>query len=152
MPSLTDLLNPQRTLCRIPGSSKKRVFEEVAAALGDSEPDVDPTEVIASLLAREKLGSTALGGGVAIPHCRLDSCRYPLGVLMTLEHPLDFDAPDEQPVDLLFSLLVPGEAVQEHLDILAEIARMFSRPGLCAALRLCDTDTELHQAMLEQLG
>jgi PTS system nitrogen regulatory IIA component len=151
MSSLSELINPQRTLCRVHSSSKKRVFEEVAAALAGSEPDVDPTEVISSLLAREKLGSTALGGGVAIPHCRLDSCRYPLGVLMTLEHPLDFDAPDEQPVDLLFSLLVPGEAVQEHLDLLADIARLFSRPGLCSALRLCDSDTELHQAMLEHI-
>ena len=99
--------------------------------------------MFAQLTAREKLGSTGLGQGIAIPHCRVEECPQPLGTLLTLEQPIDFDAPDDQPVDLLFALLVPGEANQQHLDILAGLARLFHQPDFCRQLRAAQDATAL---------
>ena len=90
-----------------PGVSKKRLFETIARIISDDQPSLVYEEVFDQLIAREKLGSTGLGQGIAIPHCRVEHCPQPLGTLVTLEQPIDFDAPDDQPVDLLFALLVP---------------------------------------------
>ena len=100
-------------------------------------------EVFSQLIAREKLGSTGLGNGIAIPHCRVGNCTQPIGTLVTLAEPIDFDAPDDAPVDLLFVLLVPEEAHQQHLDILAGIARLFSQEAFCARLRAAGDSAEL---------
>lgn len=132
---MKDILTPARTLCRAPGVSKKRLFETIAGVISEDQPALVYDEVFSLLIAREKLGSTGLGQGIAIPHCRVDACPEPLGTLVTLEQAIDFDAPDEQPVDLLFVLLVPGEAHQQHLDILANVARLFSQPDFCQQLR-----------------
>ncbi|MHA7817722.1 MAG: PTS IIA-like nitrogen regulatory protein PtsN [Pseudohaliea sp.] len=148
MRELEELLSPARTRRDVPGASKKAIFEEVAALVAADHPDLDPGDFIGKLLAREKLGSTGLGGGIAIPHCRLASCTRPLGALVTLREPADFDAPDDAPVDILFVLLVPEEAHQEHLDILAAIARLFSQPALRAALRACDSDRVLYDTAI----
>jgi PTS system nitrogen regulatory IIA component len=148
MQKLGELLSPARTRRDLPGTSKKAIFEEVAALVAADHPDLDPGDVIGKLLAREKLGSTGLGGGIAIPHCRLASCGQPLGALVSLREPADFDAPDDEPVDLLFVLLVPEEAHQEHLDILAAIARLFSQPALRSALRACDSDRALYDTVV----
>ena len=132
---MKDILTPARTLCRAPGLSKKRLFETIASIISEDQPALLYDEVFSQLTAREKLGSTGLGQGIAIPHCRVDACPEPLGTLVTLEQAIDFDAPDDQPVDLLFALLVPGEAHQQHLDILANVARLFSQPDFCRQLR-----------------
>lgn len=132
---MKDILTPARTLCRAPGLSKKRLFETIASIISEDQPALVYDEVFSQLIAREKLGSTGLGQGIAIPHCRVDACPEPLGTLVTLEQAIDFDAPDDQPVDLLFALLVPGEAHQQHLDILANVARLFSQPDFCRQLR-----------------
>lgn len=132
---MKEILTPARTACQVPGGSKKRLFETIARIISDDQPSLDYEEVFTHLIAREKLGSTGLGQGIAIPHCRLDSCPRPIGTLVTLEQGIDFDAPDEQPVDLLFALLVPGEANQQHLDILAEVARLFHQADFCRQLR-----------------
>lgn len=132
---MKDILTPARTLCRAPGLSKKRLFETIASIISEDQPALVYDEVFSQLTAREKLGSTGLGQGIAIPHCRVDACPEPLGTLVTLEQAIDFDAPDDQPVDLLFALLVPGEAHQQHLDILANVARLFSQPDFCRQLR-----------------
>ena len=95
------------------------------------------------MLAREKLGSTAMGEGIALPHCRLRDCEEAVGVLITLAKPLPFDAPDNGDVDLVFALVVPQEATQEHLNILADLARLFSQQAFCDALRDCTTSTAL---------
>ena len=81
MEALGELLSPARTRWDVPGTSKKAIFEEVAALVAADHPDLDPGDLIGKLLAREKLGSTGLGGGIAIPHCRLASCGEPLGAL-----------------------------------------------------------------------
>jgi PTS system nitrogen regulatory IIA component len=135
MQFLAEILTPGRTVCRAPGGSKKRIFETLARVISEDQPSLTYDEVFAQLIAREKLGSTGLGQGIAIPHCRVDNCDQPLGTLITLAEPIDFDAPDDQPVDLLFALLVPSEADQQHLDILANVARLFSQEDFCSQLR-----------------
>ncbi|MFK7829148.1 MAG: PTS sugar transporter subunit IIA [Congregibacter sp.] len=148
MNTIASLLTPQRSLCQIQGGSKKRLFELVADMLGQEQEKFHPAELVAGMLAREKLGSTALGGGIAIPHCRLSDCEAPSGVLMTLSSGADFDAPDDEKVDLLFALVVPSEATQDHLNILADLARMFSRTDFCEDLRACKTSEALFTTVL----
>ncbi len=143
MQPLDDILTPARTICHAPGSSKKKLLENIAQVIGADQVSLPPDDVFSQLIAREKLGSTALGQGIAIPHCRVGNCPHPLGTLVTLEEAIDFDAPDDQPVDLLFVLLVPEEAHQEHLDILAGIARLFSNAEFCARLRSASNSDEL---------
>lgn len=144
MAALEDILTPARTACQIAGVSKKRLFETIATLVCDDVASLEYDDVLDHLIAREKLGSTGLGEGIAIPHCRAASCTAPLGALLTLDEPIPFEAPDEQPVDLLFVLLVPEEAHQEHLDILAEVARMFSDHDFCKALRAAPDNGALY--------
>jgi len=147
---MREILTPARTACQVPGVSKKRLFETIARIISDDQPSLDYEEVFAHLIAREKLGSTGLGQGIAIPHCRLESCPRPIGTLVTLEQGIDFDAPDEQPVDLLFALLVPGEANQQHLDILAEVARLFQKADFCRQLRAARDAQSLFELATQQ--
>tara|TARA_R110002110_G_scaffold201232_2_gene412221 strand:- start:26273 stop:26731 length:459 start_codon:yes stop_codon:yes gene_type:complete len=147
MQVLSELLSPGRTVCRAPGSSKKRLFETLAQVISENNPDLADTDIFAQLIARERLGSTGLGAGIAIPHCRIANCSEPVGCLVTLEEAIDFDAPDDIPVDILFVLLVPEQAHQEHLDILARIARLFSQSDFCAQLRsAADAETLYRRA------
>src|SRR5690606_25849683 len=106
-----------RSLVNVPGGSKKAVLEEIAKVIGQQVPDLDRQTVYESLIAREKLGSTGFGNGIAIPHCRLKGCPSPISALLHLNHPVDFDAIDGAPVDLLFVLLVPEAATDEHLEL-----------------------------------
>jgi PTS system nitrogen regulatory IIA component len=149
MLDLSTVLTPGRTLCRAPASSKKRLFESAAMLIGENHKELAGNEVFASLLAREKLGSTALGDGIAIPHCRIGNCTTALGTLITLEQPIDFDAPDGNPVDILFVLLVPEEAHQEHLTILAGLAELLSNKEFCQGLRDASDSQELHRFAVE---
>ncbi len=142
MQVLSQLLSPGRTVCHASGTSKKRLLQTVAGIIAEDQLSLDAAEVFSHLVAREKLGSTGLGHGIAIPHCRIDNCSHPLGTLVTLEEGVPFDAPDGEAVDLLFVLLVPNEAHQEHLDILAGLARLFSQDAFCRELRAAtDSDT-----------
>lgn len=144
MQSLVNILTPGRSLCRAPGGSKKRLFETLARIISEDQPSLTSDEIFTQLIAREKLGSTGLGQGIAIPHCRVGPCSQPLGALVSLAQPIDFDAPDDQPVDLLFALLVPGEAHQQHLDILANVAGLFSQEEFCRRLRAATDDQALY--------
>jgi PTS system nitrogen regulatory IIA component len=131
-------------LCHIQGGSRKRLFEVVADTLGREHEGLYAAELVAGMLAREKLGSTALGDGIAIPHCRLAECEAASGVLITLSTPAEYDTPDGEDVDLVFALVVPSDATQEHLNLLADIARLFSRQDFREALRACRTSEELY--------
>lgn len=152
MAGLDALLDPARSMCRIDAASKKRIFELAAARIAESSSLLAEDQIYAQLLAREKLGSTGLGRGVAIPHCRVEGCPEPMGCIITLSSAVSFDAPDDAHVDILFVLLVPAEATQEHLNILAELARRFSDPLFCHALRAARSDTELLAAMRQGEG
>ena len=143
---LEALLSPELTLCRAPGVSKKRLFETAATLISEHQDTLGEREIYSSLLAREKLGSTALGDGIAIPHCRISTCEQPLVALITLNEGIDFDAPDGKPVDILFLLLVPEEAREEHLNVLAGLARLLDQADFCAALRAAGSNEELYQA------
>ena len=141
MQILSTLLTPGRTVCRAPGVSQKRIFETAARIISDDQLSLPYELVFSSLIAREKLGSTGLGNGIAIPHCRVSNCTHAIGTLITLETPVDFDAPDGKAVDMLFILLVPEEAQQQHLDILAGIAGLFSQADFCTQMRAAE-DTQ----------
>jgi PTS system nitrogen regulatory IIA component len=150
MQDLSDILTPARTVCGVPGVSKKRLLETIAGIISSDQPSMDYDTIFDQLIAREKIGSTGLGQGIAIPHCRAANCPEPLGALLTLEDPVDFDSPDDKPVDLLFVLLVPEAANQQHLDILATIARLLSQPEFCERLRAADSDAALYSAATGQ--
>lgn len=145
--NITDLLVPDRVSCRDDLGSKKRLLEYVSELLAGSSPGLTQHEIFEALISREKLGSTGLGQGVAIPHGRIASLEQPLCAFVRLATPVDFDATDGQPVDLIFTLLVPEDSTEEHLQVLSTIAEIFSNAGISMALRQCDTDS----CLLEQL-
>ena len=145
---IQSILSPERTLCCAPGSSKKRVLENIAQFICEDVRNLDPDLVFENLIAREKLGSTGLGQGIAIPHCRIRNCTRVIGALIKLDQPTDFDALDNAPVDILFVLLVPEQATEEHLQVLAELARRFSDSEYCQQLRAAETSPSLYQAAI----
>jgi PTS system nitrogen regulatory IIA component len=140
---IADLLSYDRVACDVVVNSKKRVLELTSELLASSSPRLTASEVFARLLGREKLGSTGLGHGVAIPHARLRDGEQALGAFLQLRQGIEFDALDEQPVDLLFALLVPEHAAEEHLETLSRLARMFSDSGFCESLRQVHSPDEL---------
>ena len=142
---LTEILSPSRTHCGAAGSSKKRILENVAEHIGKDIQGIDAAELFKNLVARERLGSTGIGHGVAIPHCRLPTLDNIIGTLVRLDSPVDFEAIDDQPVDLLFVLLVPELACDEHLQILAQLAELFSRADFRDALRSARDDQVLYE-------
>jgi PTS system nitrogen regulatory IIA component len=138
---ISELLNPSRIANRQSSSSKKNSLEMLSRLLAESLPDFADSEIFDSLIGRERLGSTGLGNGVALPHGRVNGLKAPIAALVTLEQGIDFDAIDNKPVDLLFALLVPEQSTDEHLQILARLAEMFSNQEFCSKLRNCrDSD------------
>lgn len=123
--SLQSLLVPDHILLGLAATSKKRVFEEIGF-LFERTAKLDRTVVTDSLFARERMGSTGLGHGVAIPHGRIKGLKEPKVALIRLAAAIGFDAADDAPVSLLFVLLVPENASQKHLDLLSEIAEILS--------------------------
>ena len=122
---IAKLLPPSNIQAGLEASSKKRVFEQ-AGLLFENYQGIGRSTVFDSLFAREKLGSTGLGQGVAIPHGRIKGLKEAVGAFLRLAAPVQFDAPDGKPVQLLFVLLVPEQATEQHLQILSELAQMFS--------------------------
>ncbi|CDZ94337.1 MULTISPECIES: PTS IIA-like nitrogen regulatory protein PtsN [Pseudomonadaceae] len=146
---LENILTPGRSLVNVPGGSKKRVLEQIAKVIGQDLPELDPQSIFESFVAREKLGSTGFGNGIAIPHCRMPGCEAPLSAVLRLDAPVDFDAIDGAPVDLLFVLLVPEAATDEHLELLRQIASMLDQEEVRDRLREVTTDQELYQAVVD---
>ena len=139
MNPLTNILSPSQVLLDLEASSKKRVFEQ-AGMLFENHLGLARTVVFDSLFAREKLGSTGLGQGIAIPHGRIKGLKQAAGAFLRLATPVPFDAPDGRPVHLLFVLLVPEQATEEHLQILSELAQRFSeRPFREALMNASDS-------------
>ncbi len=146
---LQTILTPGRSLVNVPGGSKKRVLEQIANLVARELPDLDGQDVFESLIAREKLGSTGFGNGIAIPHCRLVGCNAPISALLRLDTAVDFDAIDGEPVDLLFVLLVPEAATDAHLELLRQIASMLDRSDVRASLRQADNSEALYQVVVD---
>jgi nitrogen PTS system EIIA component len=125
-------------------SSKKRVFEQVGL-LFENNHSIARSQTFDSLFAREKLGSTGLGQGVAIPHGRIKGLKDAIGAIVRMHQPIPFDAPDGQNVGLIFVLLVPDRATDAHLQILSELAQMFSDKAFRERLATAPTPVELHK-------
>ncbi len=144
---IAEILKPERIAVSTSISSKKGVLEELARLIAMDTPDLTQAEVFDSLCARERLGSTGLGHGVAIPHGRLKGGKHTLGAFIQLNDGIDYDAVDQQPVDLLFALLVPEESTDEHLQILARLAEMFSDTDLVSKLRYASSSDRLYELL-----
>ena len=129
MSLVAKLLSPAHIALDLPVSSKKRLFEQ-AGLLFENQHGVARSLVFDSLFARERLGSTGLGQGVAIPHGRIKGLKEARGAFVRLAQPVPFDSPDGNPVNLVFVLLVPEKATEKHLQILSELAQMFSDKSL----------------------
>lgn len=129
-------------------SSKKRLFQELSEmALGCY--NLDPAKVVEALIERENLGPTAVGHGVALPHARLQQLDKMRGLFVRLDKPLDFDAVDRQPVDLVFALFAPASAGVDHLKALALVSRTMRNPGICAKLRANSDPMKLYTILTE---
>ena len=143
MNRLASILTANHVLVQVDISSKKRAFEE-AGLLFENLHGLSRALVTDSLFSRERLGSTGLGHGVAIPHGRIKGLKSPMAAVFQLARPIAFEAPDELPVGLMIFLLVPEAATQKHLEILSEIAEMLSDTELREKLMTSPTVTDLH--------
>ena len=142
---ITDVLSVDRTCCDAPGASKKRVLEFIADFFSEHTDFIDANELYTQLISRERLGSTGIGEGIAVPHCRLSGCPRITGILLKLDSPVDFDAIDSQPVDLIFALVVPDEQNDEHLQTLSSIAELLQSSEVREQLRNCSNSHKLYQ-------
>lgn len=143
MNRLASILPANQVLAGVDATSKKRAFEE-AGLLFESLHGLSRALVTDSLFARERLGSTGLGHGVAIPHGRIKGLKAPMAAVLQLLQPIGFDAPDDKPVNLLIFLLVPEAATQKHLEILSEIAELLSDSALRERIKGAESAEQLH--------
>jgi PTS system nitrogen regulatory IIA component len=143
MNRLSAILPAEQVLVHVDATSKKRAFEE-AGLLFEMQHGLNRALITDSLFARERLGSTGLGHGVAIPHGRIKGLKQPLAAVFQLLNPIGFDAPDELPVTLMIFLLVPEAATQKHLEILSEIAELLSDSALREQMKGSDDAVALH--------
>ena len=146
---LNQLLTQACTIEGAAWSSKKRVLEQASELLSSQFDHLDVDAIYNGLLSRERLGSTGLGGGIAIPHCRLQDCDKVTGALIHLKDPVDFDARDNQPVDLIFVLLAPEEAHDSHLQALARVAGLLQDESNLQRLRRAGSAEALYQTALD---
>jgi len=148
---ISDVLTPELARCNLAGTSKKRVLENLAEFIAEQLDDgSDQAEALFhGMIARERLGSTGIGEGVAIPHCRVLGLKRIYGCLIKLDLSIDFDALDDQPVDIIFALFVPQEQNDEHLATLARIAAMLQNDHSREQLRACNSSRQLFDTAIE---
>lgn len=146
MNRISQLLPVANVVVGLDASSKKRVFEQVGL-LFENNQGIARVKVFDSLFARERLGSTGLGEGIAIPHGRIKGLKEAVAAMVRLSEPVPFDAPDGKPVSLLIVLLVPEQATQQHLEILSEVAEMLSDKAMRDTLLTQSDPQALHQAL-----
>ncbi|MGJ8674391.1 MAG: PTS IIA-like nitrogen regulatory protein PtsN [Pseudoalteromonas sp.] len=144
---ISDIISLDRTECAVECQSKKRIFEVISEIAVKGNPQLNVNDVLASMLAREKMGSTGIGNGIAIPHGRIEGIRDIVAIIVTSEEPIQFDAIDDKPVDIFFALLVPSEQTQEHLQTLSSIAQKLSDKNIVKALRNAATRDDIISAL-----
>jgi nitrogen PTS system EIIA component len=144
MNRISQLLPESNILLDLEATSKKRLFEQVGALFED-HAQIARAVVFDSLFAREKLGSTGLGQGIALPHGRIKGLQKAMGAFVRPRQPIPFDSPDGKPVTQVFVLLVPEEATEEHLQLLSELAEMFSERSFRDRLSASNDPNSLHQ-------
>ncbi|MFV1872231.1 MAG: PTS IIA-like nitrogen regulatory protein PtsN [Oleiphilus sp.] len=142
------ILSPELTQTGLPGGSKKKILQEVAEQIARHFPHLEVDVIFENLIARERLGSTGIGQGIAIPHSRLENLEQVIGCLFTLEEKIDFDSIDNKPVDILFVLIVPTEATSEHLDLLSQIAEKFNHSSFCEEVRSAKSGQDLYKKVI----
>lgn len=145
---LKRFLHPACSQHRVAVGSKKKALEVASETLAQQHSELEAGQVFDALVARERLGSTALGEGVALPHCRSSLCQEPVAAVLLLEQAVDFDASDRQPVDIVFVLVVPEEAHDLHLQILSTLATAFNQPAYRARVRATNDAQELFEAIV----
>ena len=145
---LVDIVSPDAVLPVVKASGAKQALQEIGRRAADAY-GLDCRAVTEGLLAREKLGSTAMGSGVAIPHTRVEGLTNIVGVFARLQKPVDFEAADGQGVDLLFALLAPEEAGADHLRALARVSRLMRSETMRQKLRSSDDPVALHALLSE---
>ena len=143
---ISDFLSSTAVATEVGATDKPKLLEELARKAG-SVLDVPPDHILSELLKREELGSTGMGGGVAIPHARFHEVKKPFGMLVRLKKPIDFDAVDGKPVDTVFLLLLPDAPAGERLGALACIARKLRDPAIMAALRRTRDSAEIYRTL-----
>ena len=146
MNRLSRLLAPTNVVLDLSVTSKKRLFEQVGL-LFENNHGIERGKVFDSLFARERLGSTGLGEGVAIPHGRIKGLKDALAAVVRLAEPIPFDAPDGKPVNLLVFLLVPEAATEEHLELLSELAELLSDASIRDSMTNCDDPVQIHRIL-----
>ena len=155
------LINSDAVICNPDIKSKKRALELLAEQLAtealkanpvtDDSADTnaaDPLEIFQLLIEREKLGSTSLGCGVALPHTRTSFTNQAIGAFLKLDKGIDFDCPDNQPTDLIFALMVPEHYTDEHLKILAKLASLFDDKSFCAEIRKANNSQDIYNHLI----
>lgn len=147
MADISRILDRASTRNDADAQSRKRALELASDLLAASHPELSARVLFDGLMNRERLGSTALGEGVAIPHCRINCSRI-VGAFVKLAQPIDYDAPDGDPVDLLFVLVAPPDEPSAHLEVLAMLARVFQDPASRKQLRSRDSDAALYEELM----
>lgn len=146
--NLDSLISPDAVLCNVNARSKKHTLEILSELLTRSHRDIASEEIFEKLNERERLGCTSLQKGVAFPRCRLDTVRKSGAALLKLLDPVEFDAPDDEPVDLVFGLLVPAELDDSHYAEIEQLTELLSSDSLRARLRSATSSSELYDALL----
>lgn len=147
--TLDSVLTRQLTRAHFPGTTRKQVLREAARLIAEHCEGVIEHRLFSRLMEREHLGSTGLGFGTAIPHCRLSALESPLCAFLKLEQPIDFDASDGQLVDLMMVMVASEQDHQDHLAMLAASARVLGEAENRAAIRACDSDEALYSLLLK---
>lgn len=146
---LSEFINVNRIKKGVDVLSKKRALEELSNLIAQDQTQLNANGIFESLISRERLGSTGVGYGVAIPHGRIKNCENITGAFIQLQQGIDFDAMDNQPVDILFALIVPEESTDEHLQVLALLASMFNDGNFRQKLRQSQNEEEIYQLLTE---
>ena len=146
---LSEILQPECACCGIQVASKKRAIECLSELVAKVTGDISQNQIFESLIARERLGSTAIGHGVALPHGRIPHLPHPIAAILRLPEGVDVGAPDDQPVDILVALLVPENADDEHLQYLASLAKLLHEENFRHQLRQAKNDTALYHIATE---
>ena len=149
---LADLLTVDRIETGCQMSSKKRLMEKITSLLLQGRMQLDRKTVLQTLIERERLGSTGIGNGVALPHGRISGLEDVIGAVVLLSHPLDYDAMDNAPVFLAFGLLVPAQANEQHLKILAHLARLFSDEAMRKEVFSANNNQEVFDLLTHWAG
>jgi PTS system nitrogen regulatory IIA component len=144
---ISDIISLDRTQCSVDCQSKKRIFEMISEIAIKQNPQLDQAEVLSSLINREKMGSTGIGNGIALPHGRIKGISQIMAIILTTDEPIEFDAIDNKPVDIFFAILVPAEEAETHLKALAGIARKLSNKDIVKAIRNAENKKEIISAL-----